>query len=106
MNFIDSDAFENALSQFETYIQEADLYDFQRTTLTDVWEAARVIERDREQHKRMRSQKRIEIFLQKLGILGDVAQKIHLDVTKVCYLWVCFVIKVCLRLETYISRLP
>lgn len=80
---------EDAFDRFEDIIQDLDARAFRVTQLQDVYQAAHVIERDREQNKRMRNLKRIEPLLQILSELAKAIASLCPDIPHVSYIWVC-----------------
>lgn len=80
---------ENAFTKFKNLIHDSDALLFKSTTLADVREAARIIERDQAQRKCLRNLRRLEPLLQALGTFGGTIETLCQGTPYLCYIWVC-----------------
>lgn len=80
---------ENAFTKFETLIHSSDARFFKSTTLADVRDAARIIERDQAQRRCLRNLRRIEPLLQTLEKFGGAIETLCQGTPYLCYIWVC-----------------
>lgn len=79
---------EEAFEKFESLIYSSDKRLFRSTTLQDVREAARIIDRDQAQRRCLRNLRRIQPLLQALGRFGGALDTLCQGTPYLCYIWV------------------
>lgn len=78
-----------AFTNFESLVRVNDARMFKSTTLADVREAARIIERDQSQRRCLRNMRRIEPLFDALHKLGGAIETLCSGTPYLCFIWVC-----------------
>ncbi|OQU94466.1 NACHT domain-containing protein [Cladophialophora immunda] len=76
-----------AFTKFEALVGANDARLFRATTLADVREAARIIERDQSQRRCMRNMRRIEPLFDALHLLGGAIETLCQGTPYLCFIW-------------------
>ena len=79
---------EQAFTKFEAIVRANDARLFKSTTLADVREAARIVERDQTQRRCLRNMKRIEPLFEGLQVLAGAIETLCQGTPYLCYIWV------------------
>ena len=77
-----------AFERFESTIHTSDIRLFRSTTLQDVREAARIIERDQAERKCMRNLRRVRPLLEGLGKFAGALDALCQGTPYLSYIWV------------------
>lgn len=80
---------DDAVKYFESHVLDADLYQLRVLSVQDVLDAARLIEREREEQDALCNLRRIEPLLSQLQGLSIVLGDSNRVVLHKSYLWVC-----------------
>ena len=83
------EAFDAAFKRLEASVSRDDARQFQSTTLNDVWEAAKGIERHLEARGKLRRFRRMELFLNGLEQYSKVIEVLCNGTPYLPYIWVC-----------------
>ncbi|OAL28588.1 hypothetical protein AYO22_02782 [Fonsecaea multimorphosa] len=78
---------EEAFTKFEALVGANDARLFKATTLADVREAARIIERDQSQRRCLRNMRRIEPLFDALQLLGGAIETLCQGTPYLCFIW-------------------
>ncbi|KAK6366536.1 hypothetical protein LTS17_010622 [Exophiala oligosperma] len=76
-----------AFTKFESLVRVNDARMFKSTTLADVREAARIIERDQSQRRCLRNMRRIEPLFDALHKLGGAIETLCSGTPYLCFIW-------------------
>ena len=79
---------EQAFTKFEVLVGVNDARLFISTTLEDVREAARIIERDQSQRRCLRNMRRIEPLFEALQLLSGAIETLCQGTPYLCFIWV------------------
>jgi hypothetical protein len=80
-----------AIDEFRTQISAQDARAFESTSLPDVWDVARRIEREQKERTRLQNMRRIEPVLRLLDSYAAVMDTFCRDPSVMAFTWVCII---------------